>query len=105
MSGVRVSHWIESFTRQFGVGVPLSLIRIVVKQYLSDLADGVPARIKDMPTGQPNLVRLREMGLLPGTRVHIVRRNVLGDPLEVAVRGSFLSVRKSDASQIEVELT
>ncbi len=71
---------------------------------LSELEDGVEARVLSMPSGDPDLMRLREMGLLPKSKVHIVRRNVMGDPLEVAVRGSFLSVRRSDAAKIRVEL-
>lgn len=70
---------------------------------LAELADGVEAVVVSMPSGDNGLMRLREMGLLPKSKIHIVRRNVLGDPLEIAVRRSFISVRKADAERILVQ--
>lgn len=46
--------------------------------------------------------RLMEMGVLPGTAVRFVRRAPLGDPLEVEIRGSHLSLRASEAACIGV---
>lgn len=46
--------------------------------------------------------RLMELGLVPGTRVRVVGVSPLGDPLELEVRGSRLSVRKKEALGIEV---
>ena len=47
--------------------------------------------------------RLMELGLVPGTPVMIVSVSPLGDPLELQVRGSRLSIRKKEAWAIEVE--
>jgi ferrous iron transport protein A len=47
--------------------------------------------------------RLMELGLVPGTRVELLRVAPLGDPLELLVRGASLSIRKQEASAIEVE--
>ena len=47
--------------------------------------------------------RLMDMGIIKGTRVCVRKVAPLGDPLEVTVRGYELSLRKSDAEQIEVE--
>lgn len=46
--------------------------------------------------------RLMELGLVPGTRVELVRVAPLGDPVELLVRGASLSIRKAEASVIEV---
>src|SRR5262245_10882404 len=46
--------------------------------------------------------RLMELGLVPGTRVELVAVAPLGDPLELLVRGSSLSIRRSDASAVRV---
>lgn len=46
--------------------------------------------------------RLLEMGLLPGTRVTVVRRAPLGDPVELELRGYKLSIRRSEAALIAV---
>lgn len=43
-----------------------------------------------------------ELGLVPGTRVELVRVAPLGDPVELLVRGASLSIRKAEASVIEV---
>lgn len=47
-------------------------------------------------------VRLREMGLVPGTRVTMLRRAPLGDPILFELRGYQLSLRKADAKQVSV---
>ena len=46
--------------------------------------------------------RLMEMGLLPGTRIEMVRRAPLGDPLEIRLRGYLLSLRRADASGVSL---
>ncbi len=46
--------------------------------------------------------RLLEMGVLTGTRIELVRRAPLGDPLEIKVRGYNLSLRKHEADLILV---
>lgn len=70
---------------------------------LASLATGHTGRIVNLPTGNAAMTRLRELGLLPGTEVQLVRRAPLGDPLEISIRGSLLSLRKSEAELIEVE--
>ncbi|QDU70091.1 FeoA family protein [Engelhardtia mirabilis] len=49
--------------------------------------------------------RLMELGLLPGSRVSVVRAAPLGGVLELEVRGSLLSVRMSDAAILSVEVS
>ena len=44
-----------------------------------------------------------DMGLTKGTEVYVRKVAPLGDPMELTVRGYELSVRKSDAADIEVE--
>lgn len=46
--------------------------------------------------------RLLELGLLPGTRVEVLRVAPLGDPIELWCRGGNLSIRHREAQQIEV---
>jgi Fe2+ transport system protein FeoA len=47
--------------------------------------------------------RLMELGVLPGTRVELVRVAPLGDPLELRVRGCALSLRRDEARTITVD--
>ena len=46
--------------------------------------------------------RLKELGLVKGTKILVERYAPLGDPLEIRVRGYHLAIRKNDASQIVV---
>jgi ferrous iron transport protein A len=70
---------------------------------LAQLVAGDSARILEMPASGPAFLRLREMGLLPGTKVRLVRKAPLGDPLEISVRGYNLSLRSTEAASILVE--
>lgn len=47
--------------------------------------------------------RIMDMGITKGIEVFIRKVAPLGDPIEVTVRGYELSLRKADASMIEVE--
>jgi ferrous iron transport protein A len=47
--------------------------------------------------------RIMDMGITRGVEVCIRKVAPLGDPMEVAVRGYELSLRKADAGMIEVE--
>ena len=46
--------------------------------------------------------RIMDMGLTKGTEVFVRKVAPLGDPIEVNVRSSELSLRKADCEQIEV---
>jgi ferrous iron transport protein A len=70
---------------------------------LSDLAVGASATVREFPKSGSAYVRLREMGLLAGTRVTLIRTAPMGDPLEIKVRGYNLSLRKSEAEHVLVE--
>lgn len=69
---------------------------------LSKLPVGAVGVIEDLPHDADGLTRLRELGFVPGTRIRLVRRAPLGDPIEVAVRGSRLAMRRGEAARIRV---
>ncbi len=70
---------------------------------LAELSVGSRAVVRDVRCARVLRRRLLEMGLLPGTRVEVVRRAPLGDPLELRLRGYALSIRREEAAAIEVE--
>jgi ferrous iron transport protein A len=70
---------------------------------LSELAVGASAVVREFPKTGPAFIRLREMGLITGTRVTLVRTAPLGDPLEIKLRGYHLTLRKSEAEHVLVE--
>lgn len=42
------------------------------------------------------------MGLMSGTEFRVIRYAPLGDPIEISVRGSLLSIRGDEAKLINV---
>jgi len=46
--------------------------------------------------------RLKELGLVRGTRVVVERYAPLGDPIEIRIRGYHLAIRRHDAACITV---
>ena len=70
---------------------------------LSELTVGAFAVVRTLPMQGSTFLRLREMGLLPGTKVKFIRTAPLGDPLEFQVRGYNLSLRRAEADAITVE--
>ena len=72
---------------------------------LSDLAIGASGVVREMPKTGAGFVRLREMGLVPGTTIMLMRAAPMGDPLEIKVRGYNLTLRKSEAGFVLLETT
>lgn len=70
---------------------------------LSELAVGASAVVRDFPKSGPAFIRLREMGLLAGTKLTLVRTAPLGDPIEIKLRGYHLTLRKSEADYVLVD--
>ncbi|WP_404424583.1 ferrous iron transport protein A [Nibricoccus sp. IMCC34717] len=70
---------------------------------LSSVSLGSTVVVRELPKAGSAFLRLREMGVLPGTKVTLIRTAPLGDPLEIKVRGYHLSLRKSEAEQVLVE--
>lgn len=48
-------------------------------------------------------LRLLDMGLIPRTKISVVRIAPMGDPVEVFLRGYTLSLRLEDAAMVEVD--
>lgn len=57
-------------------------------------------KVKGFTNESEEILRLQEMGLLPGTEVKILRKGLLGWPLEINVRGYSLALRKEDAELV-----
>ncbi|HWA09933.1 MAG TPA: FeoA family protein [Opitutaceae bacterium] len=70
---------------------------------LSELAVGASGVVREFPKTGPAFLRLREMGVLAGTPVTLVRTAPLGDPLEIKIRGYHLTLRRNEAEHLLVE--
>lgn len=72
---------------------------------LRELATGSQARVlKINATGKAYRQKLLSMGLIPGVTVEMVRVAPLGDPVEIRLRGYLLSLRKSEADALDIEV-
>jgi ferrous iron transport protein A len=68
---------------------------------LTQLEPGRSGRISADPVAEvPE--RLLDLGFVPGTEVAVVRRGVLGDPIEIELRGYRICVRREDLGGLRV---
>ena len=71
---------------------------------LSGLAKGQKAKVVSVKGKGHVHRRILDMGVVPGTSIEIEGVAPLGDPIAIKLKGYHLSLRKEEASQIEVEL-
>ncbi len=71
---------------------------------LHELEPGKKARITKVSGKGEGRKRIVDMGVTPGSFIEVERVAPLGDPLDVKVKGYHLSLRKAEASQIEIEM-
>ena len=70
---------------------------------LKELEIGHTGRIRKVGTTGALRQRFMDMGITKGVEVTVVKIAPLGDPIEIEIRGYNLSIRKDDASKIEIE--
>jgi Fe2+ transport system protein FeoA len=70
---------------------------------LSELPMGRSATVVRFPSNNGSR-RFVEMGLIPGVEVTAIRVAPLGDPVQFAVMGSRISIRRADADAIMVRV-
>ncbi len=71
---------------------------------LADLVPGQTAEVLSV-TGDPALVqRLYEFGLLEGERIEVLALALLGDPIEISLGNSRLTLRRAEAAGIGVRV-
>ena len=72
-------------------------------------------KLKDMKPGETGHIdalhgsgnvkhRLIDMGLVHGTKIHVMKFAPLGDPVEIKVKNFELALRNSEAGMIDVEV-
>ena len=71
---------------------------------LDQLRPGQRGRVVALAGGDALVQRLLEMGLFEGEEVEVIGFAPLGDPMEVRLRDYRLSLRRSEASRVQVEL-
>ncbi|MCI8370694.1 MAG: ferrous iron transport protein A [Clostridia bacterium] len=71
---------------------------------LSEFAAGESGKIVSVNGVGKIRRRLFDMGVTPDAEITMRKKAPLGDPLEVTLRGYELTLRKSEAACVEVEL-
>ncbi|MBW2312548.1 MAG: ferrous iron transport protein A [Deltaproteobacteria bacterium] len=69
---------------------------------LDGLRPGQYAEVASVEAQPPLATRLADLGFCPGTRVQVVRRAPLGDPVLYELRGCQIALRQGEASLIRV---
>ena len=64
---------------------------------LRELRAGQSALIETVDASQPGVVRLMVLGLIEGVEVQHANSAIGGDPMEISVYGTAISVRKQQA--------
>lgn len=75
-----------------------------MSKFLSDFAVGESGKIKAVLGEGKIRRRLFDMGVTPGAEVALKKKAPLGDPIEVTIRGYELTLRKTEAACVEVEV-
>ena len=69
---------------------------------LRELQPGQAARIEEVDARQPGVVRLMVLGLIEGAEVRHANAAIGGDPIELSVYGTAISVRRQQAASFRI---
>lgn len=75
-----------------------------MSKFLSDLQPGEIGIVKKVLGNSMIKRRIVDMGIVAGTVVEVQKFAPLGDPMEIKVKGFNLSLRKTEAEMIELEI-
>lgn len=92
----------------------LPSVRIWLTRSWSRQEGKIMKKLNEIPVGQTVVVkkitgegpvkrRIMDMGITKGIEIYVRKVAPLGDPIEITARGYELSLRKADATMIEVE--
>ena len=73
-----------------------------MKKTLRQISCGKTVKVAKLHGEGPVKRRIMDMGITKGVEISVRKVAPLGDPVEVTVRGYEWSLRKEDASMIEV---
>ncbi len=70
---------------------------------LADMQEGAIARVSVLLAEGGIRRRLRDIGLIEGTRVRCLNRGPSGDPVAYLIRGAVIALRREDSSRVMIE--
>ena len=69
---------------------------------LTNIKEGVKAKLQSIHGGRQLRTRLAALGLLPGTEIEVIQNSGKG-PFVVSVKGSRIVIGRGMASRVEVD--
>ncbi len=69
---------------------------------LSHLQNGQDAVVAGVNGTGPVMMRLMEIGLIPGRKVSVLRRAAFGGPIEILIDRTRVAVRSAEAACVEL---
>ena len=85
------------------LGVELRLLRVVPAVGLGLLEGQLDGLLGELLVELLGLLLGLALGVIPGSALEVLRFAPLGDPMQVKVSGSYISIRKAEAEIILVE--
>ncbi|HJA03187.1 MAG TPA: ferrous iron transport protein A [Candidatus Gallimonas gallistercoris] len=76
----------------------------MTNKLLSEFSVGERGSVKAVSGEGKMRRRLFDMGVTPGAEIFLRKKAPLGDPLEVTIRGYELTLRKTEAACVEMEV-
>jgi len=76
----------------------------MVERNLSDLEPGDKCKVTHVGGSGGERRRMMDMGIVRGSRIEVVRKAPMGDPVEFLLRGYNLTLRKHEAEVVRVEV-
>ena len=71
---------------------------------LSQLEVGQTAEVLEISGIDAVSMRLMELGMLPGVVIEMIGQAPLGDPVEVGLGSSRVSLRRSEADRVQISV-
>ena len=71
---------------------------------LSEMNQGDTAVVRELRSSGGIHRRLRDIGLIPGTKVECLQKSPLGDPAAFLIRGAVIAIRHEDSSRVQIEV-
>ena len=76
-----------------------------MNKFLSEFSIGETGKVTAVSGEGKIRRRLFDMGVTPGAEILLRKKAPLGDPLEVTIRGYELTLRKTEAACVMMEVT
>jgi ferrous iron transport protein A len=71
---------------------------------LKDIGPGQSCVVRSIDAASVLGQRLRDLGLLPGRTIKVLRNAPLKDPMELELEGYLVSLRRAEAQAVTVEV-